>query len=100
MLNWSERSSWTRPARAEVALFRAFAGSQEFNPLGIVVPATGRHVHIVRFWRAFRDYKHGKDRRLRAAETELDRWLGTSAAPDRPLSPTSDAGTAGDSTRW
>lgn len=38
VLNWSERSKWARPARAEVALFRAFAGGREFNPLGIVVP--------------------------------------------------------------
>jgi hypothetical protein len=75
VLNWSERSQWRRPLPAEVALFRAFAGAREFNPIGIVVPATGRHVHIVRFRHAFRDYKHGKDRLLREAEAELDRWL-------------------------
>jgi hypothetical protein len=75
VLNWSERKTWGRSARAEVALFRAFAGEREFNPLAIVVPPTGRHVHIVRFWRHFRDYKHGKDRSLREAEAELDRYL-------------------------
>lgn len=74
VLNWSERSGWSR-SNAEVALFRAFAGAREFNPLGIVVPAIGRHVDVVRFWRAFKDFKHGKDRRLREAEAELERYL-------------------------
>ena len=81
VLNWSERSKWGRFARAEVALFRAFAGAREFNPLGIVVPARGRNAHVVRFWLAFREYKHGKDRLLRAAEAELDRCLSSSIAP-------------------
>ena len=75
VLNWSERRSWTRPVRAEVALFRAFAGRREFNPLGIVVPNAGSDVHVVRFWRAFREYKHGKDRLLRQAEAELERHV-------------------------
>jgi hypothetical protein len=30
----------------------------------------------VRFFLAFRDYKHGKDRRLRAAEAQLAAILG------------------------
>ena len=76
----SERSQWGSPARAEVALFRAFAGAREFNPLGIVVPATGRQAHVVRFWRAFREHKHGKDRLLQAAEADLGRLLGNSGA--------------------
>ena len=75
VLNWSERSQWGSSARAEVALFRAFAGAREFNPLGIVVPAIGQ-VHVIRFWRAFRDHKHGKDRLLLAAEADLGRLLG------------------------
>ena len=77
LLNWSERNTWRRPYRAEIGLFRAFSGQREFNPLAIVVPATGRRVHIVRFWRAFRDFKHGKDRLLRRAEAELERHLAT-----------------------
>lgn len=92
VLNWSERSKWGRDGRPEVALFRAFAGDQEFNPLGIVVPAEGRHARVVRFWRAFRDYKHGKDRLLRSAEAELDSYLKPSVAPNQPLQPTSGAG--------
>jgi hypothetical protein len=92
VLNWSERSTWGRSARTEVALFRAYAGAREFNPLGIVVPPTGRHPHIVRFWQAFREYKHGKDRKLHAAEAELDRRLNQTAAPNKPLQPQSGAG--------
>jgi hypothetical protein len=92
VLNWSERSKWERPPRAEVALFRAFAGAREFNPLGIVVPATGRAVYIVRFWRAFREYKHGKERLLRLSEAELDRYLDTCRTLNMPLQPTSGAG--------
>jgi hypothetical protein len=84
VLNWSERSKWERPARAEVALFRAFAGAREFNPLGIVVPVTGRQVHIVRFWQAFRDYKHGKLRLLQAVEADLDRFLSMTVPPGTP----------------
>jgi hypothetical protein len=74
-LNWSERSQWPPRASAEVALFRAFAGTREVNPLGIVVPAAGQKVHVVRFWRAFRDLKHGKEGPLKAAESDLERLL-------------------------
>jgi hypothetical protein len=75
VLNWSERQNWHRERRPEVALFRAFAGDREFNPLGIVVPQKGRAARVVRFWRAFREYKHGKDRLLRVAEAELEACL-------------------------
>jgi len=83
VLNWSERSKWRRPVPPEVALFRAFAGAREFNPLAIVVPARGRKVHVFRFWLAFRDYKHGKDRLLRAAEADLDRCLSEIVTPGK-----------------
>lgn len=89
VLNWSRRRTWTRPVRAEVALFRAFAGTREFNPLGIVVPATGSDAHVVRFWRAFREFKHGRNRLLRQAEAELERYLRPTVASDTPLQPPS-----------
>ena len=87
VLNWSERSTWKGSARAEVELFRAFAGDREFNPLGIAVPQQGRHARVVRFWRAFREHKHGKARLLIEREAELDRCLGTvgASAPDADL---------------
>lgn len=55
-------------------MFRAFAGTREFNPLGIVVPERGA-ASVVRFWRAFRDFKHGKEQLLRLKEEELERAL-------------------------
>ena len=76
VLNWSERKDWTS-ARSEVSLFRAFAGTREFNPLAIVVPRRGP-VRVIRFWRAFRDFKHGRDRDLVSAEAELEAALATS----------------------
>ena len=72
VLNWSERQTWRLDRRPEVALFRAFAGDREFNPLGIVVPQKGRAARVIRFWCAFREYKHGKDGPLRVAEAELE----------------------------
>ena len=40
------------------------------DPIAIVVPRKGP-VTVVRFWRACRDYKHGKDRALPVAEQQL-----------------------------
>lgn len=80
VLNWSERSQWNGSAQAAVALFRAYAGGREFNPLGIVVPRQGRQARVVRFWLAFRDYKHGKNRLLLEKEAELDGWLSAADA--------------------
>ena len=79
VLNWSERRLWTRKDPA-VRLYRAYVNSSppfgsEYNPLAIVVPARGHRVHVVRFWRAFRDFKHGKDRLLRHAEADLESLL-------------------------
>ena len=37
-----------------------------------------REVRVVRFWRAFRDHKHGRAARLRAAERELFDTIGVS----------------------
>ena len=45
---------------------------------------------MIRFWQAFRDYKHGKDRTLRAAEAELEAALGVrfGLAPNPRMQPT------------
>ena len=40
-----------------------------------------REVRIIRFWRAFRDHKHGRSARLRAAELEMFAAFGV-APPD------------------
>jgi hypothetical protein len=70
VLNWSERAQWPEEYPFEAEVFRMWAGDREFNPLAIVFPERGP-VQVIRFWQAFRDYKHGKDRALRAAEAEL-----------------------------
>ena len=74
-LNWSERRTWAERQPLEADIFRAWGGDREFNPLAIVIPADGT-VRVIRFWQAFRDYKHGRDRTLRAAEAELGAALG------------------------
>jgi hypothetical protein len=77
VLNWSQRKQWDAERQSEVELFEVFAGRTEFNPLAIVVPAKGRSAEVVRFWQAFRDFKHGKPQLLREVEAELDRHLAT-----------------------
>ncbi|HLW52871.1 MAG TPA: hypothetical protein VKW06_08505 [Candidatus Angelobacter sp.] len=57
VLNWSERSRWpwwSFPAH----VFRTFAGTREFNPLVLVFRPLHRKLSF-RFFRAFRDWKHG-----------------------------------------
>lgn len=80
VLNWSDRRQWD-PAAPEVALFRAVAGPYEFNPLAVVVPRAG-DLRVVRFWRAFRDFKHGKGAALRAAESAVEQALAASPLDD------------------
>ena len=80
VLNWSERQRWRAEHPVEAYVFTAFAGDREFNPIAIFVPADGwRHVQVVRFWRAFRDYKHGKDAALGRAEQQLEKILARSS---------------------
>src|SRR5262245_15387650 len=57
ILNWSERRRWRWSV--SVAAFRFFGGRREFNPLAVVVRPF-RWGRTFRFWRAFRDAKHGK----------------------------------------
>jgi hypothetical protein len=55
---------------------RYWGGTKEFNPLALLFPKRGR-ARTIRFWRAFRDFKHGKERALRAAEAELFDFVET-----------------------
>jgi len=73
VLNWSERRNWPRFSLA-VWLFTMFAGSKEFNPIAIVFRPLAPPKRF-RFWRAFRDYKHGKLERLREVEAGFFRYL-------------------------
>lgn len=122
VLNWSERATWSVRYPLEHRVFQRFAGSREFNPIAIVLTPGGmptpgpdpvdavgrimrwagqrfcfraREVRVVRFWRAFRDYKHGRPGQLRSAEAEL--FMAFGVAPPEPLPeaglPSSRAGT-------
>jgi hypothetical protein len=57
VLNWSHRCTWT-PSLAVLA-FRYFGGSREFNPMAIVFRPF-RLARSFRFYKPFRDFKHGK----------------------------------------
>jgi hypothetical protein len=71
VLNWSERSRWPLWSLS-VWLFRFYAGSREYNPLAVVVRTWGPP-KVFRFWKAFRDFKHGKEDPLRSLEAEFFR---------------------------
>jgi hypothetical protein len=73
ILNWSERRNW-KTSLAGLA-FRYFGGYRNFNPMGIVF----RPFHLVktyRFYEAFKDFKHGKPRKVEEIKRELFETLG------------------------
>jgi hypothetical protein len=104
LLNWSERSTWDELHPLEAALARKL-GDRDFNPaaiiltsesgasvfsrwwralrtldvVGILVPAAPSK-EIIRFFRPFRDHKHGKHHTLRAAEKRMWKLLDASEA--------------------
>jgi hypothetical protein len=107
VLNWSERHAWGPEVRIEAALFRRL-GHREFNPAailfkersagnafaawlhaarnldvaGLIAPHTGE-LELHRFFKAFRDYKHGQGHALIAAEQKLFDSIGPDRASDR-----------------
>ena len=105
VLNWSERNTWDRTSPLEAKMFREL-GDREFNPAAIVLRphdpgalfrSWGRSIRrldpigilapssapadVVRFFKAFRDLKHGREHTLRAAERELWALLDDPEAP-------------------
>jgi hypothetical protein len=74
VLNWSDRRRW-RWWSLSVAVFHFFGGSREFNPLAVVVRPF-RWGRVFRFWRAFRDAKHGNQEPLKVVETQFFTYLG------------------------
>ncbi|KKL09376.1 hypothetical protein LCGC14_2566480 [marine sediment metagenome] len=72
-LNWSERSKWNW-ASLPVRIFRHFGGSKEFNPLGVVFRPF-RKTKVFRFWKPFRDFKHGKPDALDVVRGEFMKEL-------------------------
>ena len=67
VFNWSERKHWSSH---ELSLFHHFAGETAFNPSAIVFVSFW-NVKCIRFYQAFKDYKHGNERTLQMAEKEL-----------------------------
>jgi len=73
------RSLQWRKDTPEARLWNAVKGTKDHTPLAVVVPRRGR-IRVVRFFKAFRDNKHGKDPKLRKQEETLAKAL----APQPP----------------
>jgi hypothetical protein len=78
ILNWSDRRHWLRRLSLASLVFRVFGGHREFNPMAIYFPPLWFH-KTFRFWRAFRDRKHGKPATLKQVENDFFRCLGIEA---------------------
>ena len=65
----------------EAKVFKQWAGEREFNPLAIIFSRSGK-VKVIRFWQAFRDYKHGNEKLLKEAEASLFEEMKRSRAAD------------------
>lgn len=74
VLNWSRRRLWRRFDIA-VWIFRHYGGDEEFNPLGIIIRPF-RRVKVFRFWKPFRDLKHGKPHALDKIEARFLEEIG------------------------
>ena len=70
VLNWSERRHWLERLRLSSLVFRHFGGSREFNPLAVVFQPF-RLARTFRFWRPYKDFKHGKAESVERMEQEL-----------------------------
>ncbi|MFH1267504.1 MAG: hypothetical protein ABIK89_17410 [Planctomycetota bacterium] len=68
VLNWSERRKWR--FNLPTVAFRHFGGYREFNPMALVFRPF-RWVKIFRFFKPFRDFKHGKPDALHKMESEF-----------------------------
>jgi hypothetical protein len=78
VLNWSRRKQWNRESWWAARAFDHWAGSRAFNPIALVFIGPWR-VTAIRFYHAFRDFKHGKEHSLRNAEAELFRHVPDAA---------------------
>jgi hypothetical protein len=73
VLNWSEHLKW-KWFSFPVRVFRLFGADTEFNPMGLVCTPL-RGVKTFRFWRPFRDFKHGNDKPLKELEKKFFKYL-------------------------
>lgn len=84
ILNWSEKSSWNWKRKPlELRIFThwtsvnvySFKGRRkwfgdEYNPVAIIFIPWWKP-KVIRFWKAFKDFKHGKEKNLRQLEEEF-----------------------------
>ena len=80
VLNWSDRATWKRRKSLAVWVFRHWAPPNNFNPMAIVFPPF-RGVRRIRFYHAFRDWKHGKGRDLTDLESQLFAYVDGPPSP-------------------
>lgn len=73
VLNWSERKRW-KVSLATMA-FRHFGGHREFNPLAVVFRPL-RLTRAFRFWKPFKDFKHGNSQSLERLQSEFFKCIG------------------------
>ena len=73
VLNWSKRKEWN--FSLAVWLFKFYGGSEEFNPLVILVRPFGR-IRVIRLWEAFRNARHGRSDELDRLKTTVLTELG------------------------
>lgn len=75
ILNWSERRDWLDSWSLPSVTFRFFGGSREYNPLALHFRPLRRH-RTFRFWKAFKDWKHGNPETLKLIEGQLFDTIG------------------------
>ncbi len=70
LVDWSDRSHWQGPLPLAVRVARHWGGGDNFNPLAVVFPPRGKP-RVIRFYRPFLAFKHGKPSELQEAEAQL-----------------------------
>lgn len=75
ILNWSERRHWLHRLSLSSLVFRFFGGSREYNPLALHFRPFRTH-RTFRFWKAFKEWKHGNAKTLQQVETDLFDSIG------------------------
>jgi hypothetical protein len=73
-LNWSNRRNWLHKWALAPCVFRFFGGRREYNPLALHFRPLRVHRRF-QFWKAFRDYKHGRTESLKKVEQEFFRSI-------------------------
>ena len=70
ILNCSRKSEWKKNPTVESKVFKHWGGERDYNPMAVIFPKFGK-VRTIRFFQAFKDYKHGKKDLLERQEALL-----------------------------